>query len=226
MGATQSAYRSCATACLAVAASAFGALGLSARASASTAPHHPCGYVDLDDGAVTGSLSARGVTCAGAQRLVWKREFKGGTGGRVTGTRWGCGIARAGNPGGVLFSCGWGPGGSNLEGKPHSLIVRKVRGVIRCTGFTQVTPAGDFVYKGMRISVLGGASCASARSVLRQMVLDDTVLGGGYGDHRTVGSSGGFTCRSRKAAVHYQEMVCVAGKRRIHGFLAGDFVSS
>lgn len=193
------------------------------QASAGLGAFRDCGYVDFADGAHTGVLSARATSCRRAAQLVWMWDFQGRRG-AIEGTRWRCATRRATTPGAVQLRCGSATRRQPLQAMRRALVVRQAAGVIKCAGFTQITPRGNFEYTAVGVSVLGGVACQDATGVLRDMVLADTVLGGGYGEYRSLGKSNGFTCRGRKAAVHYQELVCTQGTRRIHGFLSGDWL--
>ena len=87
----------------------------------------------------------------------------------------------------------------------------------KCSNTGASTPDGTR-WKTMSVTVVA-TTCSTGRSVLKRMILDGTVVGGGYGDYKVVGKSSGFTCRSRKAAVHDFEFLCTRGSRRVHGFI-------
>src|SRR5688572_28364772 len=82
-----------------IAALVVGVLGIGSDTALGA--HRSCGTMRLPTAGLV-SLSAQGVSCAGA-RLVARRYDTG-----LAPRPWNCGLARQGDPGRVLFSCGWG----------------------------------------------------------------------------------------------------------------------
>jgi len=88
----------------------------------------------------------------------------------------------------------------------------------RCASVAAQTPDG-YTWKTRDVTVKR-TNCKTSRKVLVKMIERGTVAGGGYGEYKVIGRTGGFTCRSRKAAVHYFEARCTKGSALIHGYFS------
>jgi hypothetical protein len=87
-----------------------------------------------------------------------------------------------------------------------------------CGDISAKAPSGD-VWKSDHFTVTH-MSCSRGHAVMKAMIRGNHIVGGGYGHYQVVGHAYGFTCRSRKAAVHYFEFSCRNGNASLHTFIA------